>query len=179
MKGQFFVLGALLLASLFFIGLPMTGYVIRPVSGDFEYLAANLDREFPRALNIALQSGSVESLGGFSTFLENQVGQKNADFRNLWVVAEGSGGSVNVTVGNFLKKDITIVLNASNTIEMIYMPSGTMDSVTFMGVSSPFVFSVTSPESSREMVLQRDKANLYVFYSISRGGDVLRKEIVA
>jgi hypothetical protein len=179
MKGQFFILGAVLLASLFFIGLPMTGYVVKPISGDFEYLSGNIAAEFPRALNLALKAGSTESLGCFSTFLENQVGQKNAYFKSLWVVAEGSGGNVNVTVGNYLKRDITIVLNISNVIEMIYMPSGTMDSVTFTGVSSPFVFRVISPESDREMVLQRDKANLYAFFSISRGEDMLRKEVVA
>lgn len=179
MKGQFFVLGALLLASLFFIGLPITGYIITTASDDLNYFSLNIESEFPHALNLVIDDGDIEKLSDFSTFIDNQLTQRNAVFKNLWVITEGQGNDVNVSMGNFLDEDITIVLNISNTIEMLFMPSGSVDSVMFYGVPARFTLRVTFPEVDRELDFQRDKINLFSFFSLSRGDDVLRKEVVA
>ena len=80
MKGQFFVLAAILLAALFFAGLPITGNIIGTVSKDMELLSENIASEFPAALNRVLPAGDVERLGDFSLFVGGQVAQRNADF---------------------------------------------------------------------------------------------------
>jgi hypothetical protein len=179
MKAQFFVLGAIIIASLLFIGLPITGYLITPMSEDINYLSENLEKEFPHAINLAIDSGDPEKLKDFTLFVDNQVTNKNAVFRNLWVVTQGQGSNLNVTVGNFLDEHVTVVLNISNTIEMLYMPAGTTDSVMFFGVPSQITLRATSPYMDSTMNLQRSKVNLYCFYSIERSGDLLRKEIIA
>ncbi len=178
MKGQFFMLGAILLASMFFIALPMTGYVIKTVSEDLDYISDNIENEFPRALNLIADS-DIERLKDFSVFVDNQITQRSADFKNLWVVTKPEGGDVNITVGNFLDEDINIALNVSNTIEIMFMPSGTTNSVMFYNVPSQFVLRVTFPGIDKELKFQRDKINLYSFFSISRGENIVKKEMVA
>ena len=179
MKGQFFVIGAILIASLFFAGLPLTGYITKPVSDDLDFFSQNIDNEFPRALNLAIDEGDLNRLKDFSNFADSQITQKNAIFKNLWVVTEAEGSNVNVTVGNFLDEDVNIALNISNTIEMMLIPSGFTDSVMFFGVPSQFTLRVTFTEADRELDFQRDKINLYSFFSLSRGEDIMRREVIA
>jgi hypothetical protein len=178
MKGQFFVLGAILLASLFFAGLPITGNMITTVSSDLNHISLNMREEFPVALNNILPSGDVERMGDFSTFLGQQVMQRNADFSNLWLVTE-PGGDLNVTIGNYLGEDITIAVNVSDDLQMLYMPAGTVDSIGFASVPQEFVLRVGFLDVDREMLLERDKVNLYSFFSLSRGMELIKEEVVA
>ena len=179
MKAQFFILGALLLATLFFAGLPITGHLVRTVSDDMEQFSENLEMEFPHAMNLANDLGDIERLGDFSAFADSQITQRNAEFRNLWVVTEPIGSNVNVTVGNYLDEDMTVVLNISNNIQMLLIPANAEDSVMYFGVPSQFLLRVTVPELDRELTLQRDKINMYSFFSLSRGEDFIRKEVLA
>lgn len=179
MKAQFFVLGAILLASLFFVGMPLTGYIIKPLSEDLNCFAENIEEEFPNTLNLVIESGDIERLGDFSRFMDSQMNQRNADFRNLWVIAEGQGSNVNVTVGNYLDEDVTVILNISNTVNMILMPSGTTDSVMFFSVPAQYTLRVSFPGLDRELSYQRNKINLYSYFSLSREDDVIIEEVVA
>ena len=179
MKGQFFVLGAILLASLFFVGLPITGYMTKTVSDNLNQFSDNIEAEFPKAMNLAIDAGNIERLGEFSTFIDYQLSQRNTQFRNLWLSTEGIGNDVNITMGNYLDQDITIILNISDTIQMVFMPAETIDSVEFVNVAEQFTLRMTFPEIDRELNMQRDKINLYSFFGISRGDDVIRKEVLA
>jgi hypothetical protein len=179
MKGQFFVLAAILLASLFFVGLPITGNMVGTVSEDLDLLSGNIASEFPAALNRVLPSGDLGRMGDFSLFLEGQLEQRNADFANLWLVTQPDGGGLNVTLGNYLGEDITVAVNVSDNLQMLYMPSGTMDSLYFASVPQDFPLRVGFADVDRHLQLERDKVNLYAFFSISRGSELLRKEVIA
>jgi hypothetical protein len=179
MKGQFFVLGAILLGTLFFVGLPITGYITVPVTDNLNQFSENIETEFPKAMNYAIDANKIERIGEFSVFVNDQLAQRNTQFRNLWLSTEGIGGDVNITIGNYLDQDINIVLNISDVIQIVFMPAGTIDSAEFSGVSEQFTLRVSFIDVDTELDLQRDKINLYSFFSLSRIGDEIRKEIIA
>ena len=179
MKGQFFVLAAILLAALFFAGLPITGNIIGTVSKDMELLSENIASEFPAALNRVLPSGDVERLGDFSLFVGGQVAQRNADFANIWFVTRPEGSDINVTIGNYMGEDLTVAVNVSDDLQMLYMPSGTVDSLDFPSVGEDFTIRLGFADMDRQLEMGRDKVNLYSFFSLSRGSELIRKETAA
>ena len=54
LKGQFFILGALLIVALFFSGLPKPPSIILPNTGELEFLYDNLQKNYPIVLNMGI-----------------------------------------------------------------------------------------------------------------------------
>ena len=106
-KGQFFLLGAILLAIMFFAGLSSLKPVTTPPSEDLKFFMENVKKDLPHSLNLGLQGGSgVNDLGNFTQFTDRILTDRFVNFTALWLVAEpGYNTRVRVTVGNFLDTD--------------------------------------------------------------------------
>jgi hypothetical protein len=182
MKGQFFLLGAILLCSLFFIGLPTSQVLIDTPSHDLDYVLQNLEKEFPHALNLGLDDGNPRQV--MENFTSWTRGLAKGFFMNLssvWIFAQGdpSTGNVTISVGNYMGSDMSIELYLDSEHKSLFVQDGDSDSVTYSSVGSSYDLSVTFGAGAKNLLWQRDKANLFVLIELLRGDDLARKEIIA
>ena len=122
MKGQFFILGAILIISLFFMGLPNQGTFIVGKFEDIDYLFENVHREFPIALNNILNMSedlneAPDRLMNFTRYVDSRASEKLINFSTFWVISWNSSPSnINVTAGNYLRYNTTVTLNVSGSV---------------------------------------------------------------
>jgi hypothetical protein len=164
---------------LFFVGLPLYGPQIQSYRKDLSIVSNNLETEFPKALNLALKSGSLENLADFSRFSQATLAGQNIRLRALWVVAEPQDSDVRVTVGNFMNQSQTVSVTIEGNGQDFAVPDNSTLSKVFPGVPDSFQISVQFPGHSKTGTWIRDKVNLYVFMESSRGTDVVVEEIEA
>ena len=178
MKGQFFIIGAVLLAIAFFVALPHIRPFLTSPSQDMPFLSKNLKAEFPAAFNLGLnQSEPIKVMKNFSLFLNESLHDHLIDFTTLWVYSENSTTDVNFTLGNFLKQNITVTLSISTTSEEVLVTLNDTNSSLFTSPGS--VFNLTISFNSQEKTVEwlRDKSSLYVFFQLQRGNDIIIEEV--
>ncbi len=180
MKGQFFIIGALLICSLLYIGLAPTISVTVADSADMGRLAENMESELPHALNIgAVSPGVPGALMGFSNFSADAAHGRGISMKCLWVAIEPGQGSVNVTVGNLMGAEETVGIDVDGTYMAVRVPDGAFN-YTELPVSGPsFTVNITHADGGTAAEMPSNKTSLYAFLQLSRGGDVTRKEILA
>lgn len=177
-KGQFFILGAVLICMLFFVGLPLYGPQLQSYRKDLSFVSGNLESEFPRALNLGLRSGSgTAGLAGFSAFSRDMLAGQNVRFRTLWLVAEPQDSRVLVTMGNFMGAGQAVNVAIGGESRSIYVQDNSTEIAVFSGVPDSFQISVGFPGHSKTSTWVRGKVNLYAFLESSRGSDVVAEEI--
>jgi hypothetical protein len=176
-KGQFFVLGAVLICSLFFIGLPLYGPQVQAYKKDLSYVSANLESEFPRALNLALRSGSVQSFADFSRFSQGTLAGQNIRLRALWLASEPWEDGVQVTVGNFMGKDLEVNITVGAEFRGIQIQDNLTVTALFSSVPDSYDMVVEFPGHSKSITWLRNKASLYSYQEVSRGADLVVEEI--
>jgi hypothetical protein len=181
-KGQFFMLGALLLCALFFVALPSQVGLRGGRTLDMERLAENLEGEIPLALNLAmLEDGNPSRLGGFTEFVRGRAGERYLLMESMWVVAvpdTENPGEVELYAGNLLGRPVTLYALVDSVGETLALEDGETGSVTFYGVGSDFTLNITFGERSWSGQMARDKTNVYTYIKLSRDGDSVVKEIV-
>jgi len=180
-KGQFFMLGALLLCALFFAALPGQVILTGGHTMDISRLAGNLEREIPHALNLAmLEDGNPSKLGEFTGFVRDSVGERYLDMESLWVVAvpdEENPGGVELYAGNWLGRPVTLYALVDSAGGTLALDDGGTDSRTLYGVGSDFTLDISFEGRYWSGQVARDKTSLYSYLSLSRGGDSIVKEI--
>lgn len=176
-KGQFFILGAVLICALFFVGLPLYGPQIQSYRKDLSQVSNNMESEFPKALNLALRSGSLEGLADFSRFSKSMLAGQNIRFRVLWVVAEPQGSDMQVTVGNFMNESRTVSITIEGIEEDFDVPENSTLSKVFSSVPDIFQITIQFPGHAKTSTWLRGKVNLYAFMESSRGMDVVAEEV--
>ena len=182
-KGQFFLLGALFFMLMFYLA--VSAHISRPFAGsmlkeDVRNLFENVKDEFPRALNFGLNSSKpVSTLINFTNFVMNHTKSRDADFAALWILTQNVSSDLNVTVGNFLGYSTTIMLNVSGNEKEIYVENGKINSTIFLSPPSEFGMNVSFNTTEENLLLEKYKANLYLFLEMRRGGDRIRGEIKA
>ena len=176
-KGQFFILGAVLICALFFIGLPLYGPQIQSYRKDLSFISSNLESEFPRALNLGLRSGSgTGSLADFSAFSRDILAGQNVKLQSLWVVTEPQASGVLVTVGNFMGYTQSLSITVDGSSQNLDVPDNSTQAA-FFPSSDSFQITISFPGHSRTSTWVRNKANLYAFTEIARGTDKVVEEV--
>jgi hypothetical protein len=181
LKGQFFMLGALLLCAVFFAALPAGTTLTGGYTEDISRLARNLEGEIPHVLNLAmLEDGSPEGLGDFTGFVRNRTGERYLDLESLWAVSvpdQENPGDIEVYAGNWLGRAVTVNIIADGVTESLALDDGEADSETFPGIGSDFTLEVSFEGKYWSGQVARDKVNLYSYLRLSRGENSIVKEI--
>ena len=180
-KGQFFVLGAIIICTLFFLAFPRFAPLISQPAADMAYLSKNLQRELPHAMNLGLnESDILGRMTNFTHFLERVMLERRIGYSSMWLIIRNqSATDLNVTGGNFLGEDVTVSLNVSGAVKDLAMPNGTTNSTVFSGVGSLFNITISFGEQEKTAELARDKASLCAFYQLARGDDLIVNDITA
>jgi hypothetical protein len=179
MRGQFFILGAVLICAIFFIGLPLYGPQVQSYRKDLTFVSDNLESEFPKAFNLALNaSGGIANFEDFSRFAGGTLAGQNVKFRALWLVTQPDGTGVQVTVGNFMGQSQALSITVDGNGQNFDIPDNSTQSA-FFPSSENFQMSIQFPGHSKTGTWVRDKVNLYAFAEIARGSDNVIEEIEA
>lgn len=180
-KGQFFLLGALLMCALFSAALPAGTTLTGGHTLDMARLADNLEGEVPRALNLAmLEDGEPSKLGDFMGFAGDMAGERYISLEGLWVVTvpdENDPGDVDVYAGNWLGRPVTVYVTIGGEEEGLVLDEEETGREAFSGVGSDFLMEIGFGDRSWSGRLARDKTNLYGYVMLSRGEDSIVKEI--
>ncbi len=181
-KGQFFILGALLLCAVFFAAMPAHMAVTGGYAVDIPRVAGNLEGEIPHALNLAmLDDGSPGKLGDFTGFIRDEMNGRYLGMESLWVVAvpdQDSPGDVRIYAGNWLGRPVTVHLIVDSAAESIVLDDSETDSKIFHGVGSDFTLSISFENRTWSGQVARDKTGLYNYMRLSRGDDSVVNEII-
>jgi hypothetical protein len=179
-KGQFFMIGAVFICALLFFGIAPSIRVTNPHSDDMDFLAANLQREMPHALNTGINSSDpLGVLYNFTEFSENALSGRGIDLGAVWVVFIPGGGTVNVSAGNFMDSAETVGINVSGTYNDLYVGSGAVNSTTFDISGYTFYAEVTADGEDMKATMLSNKTSIYSVISLERGEKVVRKELLA
>ncbi len=177
-KGQFFILGAVLICMLFFVGLPLYGPQLQAYRKDLFFVSGNLESEFPRALNLGIKAGSLQDFADFSRFTGSTLSGQNVKFQSLWVVTEPQPLGIQVTVGNFMGQNQALSITVDGNSQNLDVPDNSTES-RFFSSSERFEISINFPGHSKAATWVRNKVNLYAFTETARESDVVAEEIEA
>lgn len=179
-KGQFFLLGAILICTLFFAMLPAHNIVGTGKTLDMSILSENLKSEIPQALNlILLDGGNPAELGDFMDFVRDSSAERYISFQGLWVVFEpdpSSPGDVDIHAGNWMRTPVSLYVVVDSigvNMNLDYQETATRS---LSGVSPSPDMQVSFQDRSWSVTLSRDKTSLYSFTSLTRGNDVVVSE---
>ncbi len=182
MRGQFYLIGAVILLILFFVGLPFSQLPLSQSGKDVNYLLDNLKTEYPRALNLGKNaSAGPTTLTNFTHFLTSRLADRLVNFSAVWVVAENAtnGTYVNFTGGNYLGASAVIHLNISGTVFSLVVPNNSTNS-TLQSISSvPYNITINFTTDSLITAWYVNKTNLYVYLRLVRESDQVVDEIAA
>ena len=181
-KGQFFILGALLLCTAFFLALPAQVTLTGTPTSDMERLASNIGSEIPRALNLAiLEDGTPDRLGDFSSFLRQSTRDRYLTLESLWVatVPDPDTGDLEVYAGNWLGGPVTASVTIDGDEETFALSDEEIESEVFSDPGSEFTLQVSFGGRTWSAGVARDKVNLYSYLSLSRGENTIVRDISA
>lgn len=182
MKAQFFILGAVLLCSLFFIGLPPGKPLTQLPLQDMDYILQNLENEFPHALNLGLEEGNPrQTMEDFSSWVRGLTSNFLMNFSSFWVFAEGdpATGNVVVSLGNYMGTDMTVNVNLDGDQRNVFVRDDDSESETFSSVGSTYDLSIQFGNEARSFTWQRDRVSLFVMIELERGENIARRDILA
>ena len=181
MKGQFFLIVALSLTLLYFVG--MVPYLSPPsiTEGDYSknllQIFTNIYDEYPRVLNFGInESAATGHLSNFTLFAKTFVKDKGLSLEAFWLVAENSSDDVNVTVGNYLGRPQNVTLNISSETHYVYLENNSTGYVVFSSPPAQFNITVTFNSRQSQISLEKYKTSIYFFLSMSNGENVMKGE---
>jgi hypothetical protein len=163
MKGQFFLLGAVLLIVTFYIALPL----FQPMQkSELGFVARNIANEYIKVANFGLP---------YVINWSEWIGKKVDNFSSIWLFAIGNGSHVNLTIGNWLGKNITVALNISGNLYNLFVKNASINWTSF---SSNEQFNITiNWTESRQFSWLRDKNNFWALVTIEQAKDKFRAEV--
>jgi hypothetical protein len=189
-KGQFFILGAVLLCALFFIGMPPPEAVTMGFTQDLSYLHENIGGEFPVALNLGLnQSRSFSYLLNFTRFIYDKMEERNINFTCMWLVTEYTDpdnplhSSLNVSIGNLLGLETNFTLNvsvgSSETLQSAVVPDNSTGSLLFQASNIDSIYNITVSFNNfeKKITLPRGRASVYSRIELERAGENIIGEV--
>ena len=182
MKAQFFILGAVLLCSLFFIGLPPRQAFIETPSDDMEYVRQNLEREFPIALNLGLDNENPRTtMENFTSWTRDVANGFLIKLSSFWVFTEVDPGTGNLTVsvGNYMGADMNVNLDLDGDNRNLFVQEGDSSSTTFSSVGPTYTLTVQFGGNSKIFSWNRNKVNMFTLIELERGENLARSEVVA
>jgi len=180
MKGQFFLLGAILLSTLFFIGLPSAVNLVTPDVSDMEYLSKNIEKEIPVVMNIDINDGSGTShIESFSSFLVSKMAEKNIKLSLFWVYMEPSVGDIDATTGNYMGDEESVSITINSDTRTFSLSDSSTNQEAFSGTGASPDLEIVFSEMNKDLSIKRDKHNMYCYISLKRGNEIIVREIVS
>ncbi|MBI4020834.1 MAG: hypothetical protein HY369_01185 [Candidatus Aenigmarchaeota archaeon] len=174
------MLGAVLLAIVFFIGIPFAQVAFTAPTKDLPFLANNLRLEYPAAYNLGLnKSQSVAVLSNFTRFVNATLADKLVNFTAFWLVSVNASTNLNITAGNFLGGNATILLTIGSASTNLSVQTNSTNTTLFTAPGATFNLTIQAGGFTETVQWLRDKANLYVFFELRRNADTVREEIIA
>jgi hypothetical protein len=180
MKGQFFLIGAVLICMLLYAAsVPLITVQGRPPE-DMGALSDNMEAEMPHALNIGINSSSpAGTLISFCNFSRSAASSRGIDLSAVFVVFESTGSGTVATAGNAAADDATVGLDVDGTHVELTVPAGSVSSAQFPAAGEHFDVTVETDAGTYGATLPANKTSMYCALSLSRGGTVIGKEILA
>ncbi len=179
-KGQFFMIGALFMCILFYLGAAPLIHVDESPGSDMARLSENLESEFPHALNLGLnESAPVATLYNFTKFAELMSSTRGIDLDVLHVVLSSRDAAMSVSVINVMGEAKTVGINVSGTYKALYVPDSSANSTTFTATGYTYDVTISYDAESADALMTTNKTWLYSAIYLQRGDDVVRKEIYA
>ena len=180
MKGEFFIIGALLICSLLFFGMGPGTRITETTTADMDRFGENLAKELPHALNIGVNaSDPAGTVQNFTEFSRDALEKHGIDLKCYWLVFMPDGGNVNVSVGNFMGSGKTFGINVSGNFKYVYAADGTVNSSLFSVSGYKFDVTIGVDDWLTEKRMLTNKTGIYSLISLERGDGVVRKEILA
>ncbi|MCK5020457.1 MAG: hypothetical protein KAS32_25700 [Candidatus Peribacteraceae bacterium] len=183
MKGQFFLIGALLIVLMLYIGIaPLLSpsHIGPEIGEDISNMFENIEMEYPRAFNLGLVSSSAEQkLVNFSSFIAEEASERSVTLSSLWLITQNVSDNLNITVGNFLGYNTSVTLNVSGTVNTLYVEDSKINSTVFSSPPSEFQLIVNFNTTESNLLLEKYKANFYSVLEIRKGTDKIVGEIKA
>lgn len=175
-KGQFFILGAILLVIMFSVGIPLIKPILTIPSEDLTFFSENIKNEYPAAFNIGLNHSNERSvMSNFTNFINKTLYDHNIGFNTLWVYTTNQSSDLSVIVGNYMGSYTQVNLSFP-TQYSVNVSNGVTDNVTVSGPGSTFNLTITHGTKTKTVEWARDKANLYVYYEMSRLDNIVKEE---
>ncbi len=183
MKGQFIIIGSLLLCIFFYVSvsplLKPKNIIVSPYE-TINYFYKNIEEEYPHALNIGLnKSNEVAYLVNFTYFVKNVSKEHYTDFGILWIMIKNESGDLNITAGNFMDKHIEILLNVSGTAKNMSLNEDSVNSTVFTSVPSEFNLTLRFNNTEKKLLLEKDKVNFYSRFYLRIEENSMEGEIIS
>lgn len=183
MKGQFFLVGALALILMFYIGISvyLSPFSAKPSLGeDIENLFSNIKNEYPRVLNFGLNDSlPVQTLVNFTNYAIDETEGRGSDFRALWLITQNISDDLNITVGNFLGYNTNVTLTISSENKQIQVDDGKTNSAIFTSAPSEFNLTLNFNTKEKNLLLEKYKTNLYLILEMIKGDEIISGETKA
>ena len=180
MKGQFFIIGALFVSVLLFMGMSPYVGITRTGTDDIERLGSNLAKEFPHALNIGINSSdAIGTLFNFTDFSISAAGKRRIETTCYWLVFRPGSSGLNVSAGNFMGGPLSFLIDVGGTVKALDVGTSSVNSTTFSVGSDSYNASVTLDGETSSFTLLTNKANIIGVITLDRAGNVISKEILA
>ncbi len=183
MRGQFFLITVFMLIIIFYGGISV--YLSPPsfsgdLPADIDYIARNIENEYPVAFNLGLnESSGVDSVVSFTLFARDILMERDMDFYSLIVFSQSSGDDVNVTVGNFLGNPEWVSVGISGDDRLLYVGNGSVNSTLFPDPAETFKLDVIFNSEQKNLLLGKYKSSLYIYTEVRKGNDVIIGERIA
>lgn len=180
MKGQFFLIGAVIVCMMLYAASAPLVNVQGGPDQDISALSENMEKEMPRALNIGINaSDPAGTLISFANFSRSAAVSRGMDLSVVFVIFESTGSGTVATAGNAAAGQAIIGIDVDGTYAELSVPAGSVNSTQFPAAGDTFDFSVTAGGLTTDATMPGGKTGLFAISTISRGGVVLRKEILA
>jgi hypothetical protein len=182
MKGQYYLISVFFLILFFYIGL--RAYISPSItlisSDELTNFFDNVKSEYTRSFNLGMKDEkAISSLSNFTLFVKNVANKRNMKLKTFWMVTENVSNMLNITVGNYFEEPIGVTINVSGESVSIDLDNEEIKSVIFSDVPSEFSLRLGFNNKESNLLLEKYKANLYVFLDLERGEEKLKGEIKA
>lgn len=177
-KGQFFLLGAFLVSTLFFMGLPRPASLSVEVTKDLGYLSLNMQKEIPNAYNLGIKQGDyINTIKNFTWFSDNILRNRRATLG--LVIGFGNNISTtdyNVTIFNYYGSQQTFNITIGTTLKQLVVPNNQSNSTSFSGIGSTLNISFKYADEEKNMTWVRDKRSIFGVINLTRAESVVIKD---
>ncbi len=178
MTGQFFLLGAFLITTLFFVGLPRPASMNVEGMEDMAYIAANLQKEMPNAFNLGLERGDhLDAMRNFTWFADGVLRNRRVTFGALLAFGNNiSTADFNVTVLNYMGAEQAVNITVGSSMYVMLVANNASNSTAFTGVGSLLNISFKFGGEEKNMTWARDKYSTYGMLNLTRSDSVVIKD---
>jgi len=177
-KGQFFLLGAFLISTLFFAGLPRPASINVEGTEDLGFIALNMQKEMPNAFNLGLAQGDyLGVMKNFTWFSARVLRNHMSSFGLLLCFGSNvSTDDFNVTVFNYLGHNETVNITIGSSTYVMLVPYNESNSTEFTGVDELFGISFRYSDEEKNTTWVRQKHSIYGAMNMTRRDSIIIKD---